>query len=69
MVAKEPTPGTGPIVAPLGSSAAQASHPTQEFDDATYHTYEANPAPWWVGAVWLSFFIFGLVYLVLNLGQ
>jgi hypothetical protein len=59
--------GTTPILAPLGASAAEASRPDQLLEDDKYHVYDANPAPWWVGAVWLGFFVFGVSYLILNL--
>ncbi len=60
---------TSPILAPLGASAAEASRPDQLLEDDKYHVYEANPAPWWVGLVWLCFFVFGVIYLSLNLGS
>jgi len=56
----------GPIVAPPGASAGHASHPDAPFD-ARWHVYDANPAPWWIGVLWLSFFLFALVYLLRNL--
>jgi hypothetical protein len=55
-----------PILAPTGASAAEASRPETHLDEA-YHIYESNPAPWWIGVLWLSFFVFGVTYLILNL--
>ena len=55
-----------PILAPSGASAAQASQPETQLDEE-YHIYESNPAPWWIAVLWLSFFIFGVTYLILNL--
>jgi hypothetical protein len=57
----------GPILAPPGASAAAASRPDQTLEDGRFHIYESNPAPWWIGLLWLSFFIFGVTYLMLNL--
>lgn len=57
-----------PIVAPPGASAALASRPDQELDHR-HHAYEANPAPWWIGAMWIVFLVGGAVYLVLNLSR
>jgi hypothetical protein len=54
-------------LAPSGASAAEASHPDQTLEDGHYHIYESNPAPWWIGVLWLGFFIFGVTYLILNL--
>jgi hypothetical protein len=56
-----------PIVARRGESPATASDPRIKLDDATYHIYEANPAPWWIGLLWLVFFVGGVVYLLVNL--
>jgi hypothetical protein len=56
----------GPIVAPRGASAANASHPDTALDPA-YQIYEANPAPWWIGVLWVTFFLFAVVYLIRNL--
>ena len=56
----------GAIIASPGESAAAASHPDQLLDEG-YHIYESNPAPWWVGLLWVSFLVFGVVYLILNL--
>jgi hypothetical protein len=55
-----------PIVAPPGRSAAEASHPDTPLDER-YHIYDSNPVPWWLSLVWLSFFVFGVIYLILNL--
>jgi hypothetical protein len=55
-----------PIVAPPSASPAEASHPDTSLDDH-YHTYESNPVPWWMTLIWISFLIFGVVYLVVNL--
>ena len=57
-----------PIIAPSGASAAEASRPETQLDEA-YHIYESNPAPWWIAVLWLSFFIFGATYLIVNLLQ
>ncbi len=57
----------GPILAPGGGSAALASHPDQQLDGARYHMYEAHPAPWWIAAIWVGFFVFAVSYLILNL--
>jgi hypothetical protein len=56
----------GPVVAPRGASAANASHPDTPLDGA-YHIYEANPVPWWIAVLWLAFFLFAVVYLIRNL--
>jgi len=56
-----------PIVAPRGESPATASDPHTVLEDATYHIYEANPAPWWIGLLWLAFFVGGIVYLLVAL--
>ena len=55
-----------PILAPLGSSPAGASRPDEQLDER-YHIYETNPVPWWVALLWLSFFVFAVSYLILNL--
>ncbi|HXJ36861.1 MAG TPA: hypothetical protein VMS22_22725 [Candidatus Eisenbacteria bacterium] len=55
-----------PILAPPGASPAIASRPDTELDHR-HHTYEANPAPWWMAIVWIVFLIGGAVYLVVNL--
>jgi hypothetical protein len=57
----------GPILAPAGASAATANRPDSGLDGGHYHIYESNPAPWWIGLLWLSFFVFGATYLILNL--
>ena len=56
----------GPIVAPQGASAAEASRPDQALDER-FHIYESNPAPWWVALMWLTFLISGAIYLIVNL--
>jgi hypothetical protein len=56
-----------PILAPRGASPAEASHPDQTLDGARFHTYETHPVPWWVTVIWVSFFAFGIVYLIRNM--
>ena len=56
----------GPIVAPPGASAAEASRPDQALDER-FHIYESNPAPWWVAILWLVFLVSGAAYLIVNL--
>ncbi len=56
----------GPVLAPPGASAAEASRPETQLDER-YHIYESNPAPWWIGVLWLSYLIFGVIYLIVNL--
>lgn len=58
--------GTAPIIASRGHSAAEASRPETTLDER-YHTYESNPVPWWLSLVWVSFLVFGALYLVVNL--
>ena len=58
----------GPILAPPGASPALASNPFRELDPA-HQVYEANPAPWWVAAMWIAFLLGGATYLVVNLIQ
>ncbi len=36
-------------------------------DGAEYHIYEAHPAPWWIAAIWVAFFVFAVTYLITNL--
>jgi hypothetical protein len=55
-----------PIVAPPGGSPALASRPDRELDQG-WHAYEANPAPWWIAALWIVFLVGGAAYLVVNL--
>lgn len=55
-----------PIVAPPGQPPASASQPEQTLD-ARFHTYETNPAPWWVALLWATFLLFAAGYLVVNL--
>ena len=58
----------GPVLAPGGTSPASASGPDVGLEEGERcHVYEANPAPWWVGLLWLAFFVFAVVYLVANL--
>ena len=57
-----------PIVAPRGASPAEASQP-HEVLEPRFHSYESHPVPWWLTIVWLSFFAFGLIYLLVNLIQ
>jgi hypothetical protein len=59
-------PSIGPILAPPGASPALASDPFRELDPA-HQVYEANPAPWWVAAMWITFLVGGAAYLVVNL--
>jgi hypothetical protein len=64
---RSPAPSAaGPVLAPLGASAAEASHPDTLLD-GRYHIYESNPAPWWIGALWAAYLIFGVTYLIVNL--
>jgi hypothetical protein len=56
-----------PVLAPRGSSPATASDPARDVEDGHYHIYEANPVPWWVALVWLSFIAFAIAYLIRNL--
>ncbi len=55
-----------PISVPGGDPSAGASHPGVELDDR-YHTYESNPVPWWLTVVWVSFLLFGLIYMIVSL--
>jgi len=55
-----------PILAPRGASAAEASRSDTRLDES-YHIYDSNPVPWWLSLVWLSFFVFGVIYLIVNL--
>ncbi len=59
--------GPGPILATESDGAAGASRPETELDEARYNRYEANPVPWWISLLWASFFLFGVLYLVINL--
>lgn len=61
-----PLPAVGPIVAGPAESAATASRPDQILDDR-YQAYESNPAPWWIGLMWIAFLVFGAAYLIVNL--
>jgi hypothetical protein len=57
---------SGPILAPGNASAAEASRPDTPLE-GKYHIYESNPAPWWIALLWMSFLIFGITYLIVNL--
>lgn len=57
----------GAIVAPPGRPAATASRPDSGLDEERIHVYESNPAPWWLGLIWATFFVFGATYLIVNL--
>lgn len=57
----------GPIVVPRGGPPAAACKPDSGLDEDRIHLYESNPAPWWIGLLWLSFFVFGAAYLIINL--
>ena len=61
-------PDPGPIAVSPRQSAAVASQPTQQLDDQ-YQVYESNPAPWWVGVLWLCYLIGGATYLLVNLSK
>lgn len=56
----------GPILAPHNASPAESSRPETPLDDG-YHIYESNPVPWWIALMWISFLIFGITYLLVNL--
>jgi hypothetical protein len=56
----------GPVVAPSGASAAEASQPDAPLEEQ-YHIYESNPVPWWIALLWAVYLIFGVTYLVVNL--
>ena len=56
-----------PILAPSGGSPALASQPDTPLEYERYHSYDANPAPWWVSVLWLVFFVFAFSYLMVNL--
>ena len=62
-------PPADPILAPGGSPPATASRPDRRFEDASWHAYDANPAPWWLGILWVGFFVFAVTYLIRNLLQ
>lgn len=62
-------PDKTPILAPSGASAALASKPDTPLECERYHIYDANPAPWWLSALWLAFFVFAFTYLMVNLLQ
>jgi hypothetical protein len=57
-----------PIVAPRGSSAAEASRPDTTLDER-FHIYDSNPVPWWLTIIWLGYLVFGVTYLIINLLQ
>ena len=56
-----------PVVAARGRSPATASDPDRDLEDGRYHIYEANPVPWWVTLVWVTFLAFAITYLIRNL--
>jgi hypothetical protein len=56
----------GPILAPSNASPAESSRPDTPLE-GKYHIYESNPVPWWIALLWISFLIFGITYLILNL--
>jgi len=60
------TEDDGAIRAPDNASPALASQPDLLLDES-YNTYQATPAPWWIGVLWLCFFVFAFVYLITNL--
>jgi hypothetical protein len=60
---------TGPVLAPPGQSPAAASRPDRSPDDERWHQYESTPVPWWISVMWTVFFVFGVVYLIVNLMQ
>lgn len=62
-----PLSSVGPIVAAPGESAATASRPDQVLEGDRYQTYESNPAPWWIGLMWICYLVFGAAYLIINL--
>lgn len=64
--ARPPVGPDAPVSVTGRSSAADASQPDGAFDQS-YHTYESNPVPWWLTMIWLSFLIFGFVYLLVSL--
>lgn len=57
----------GPVVAAPGAPAATANRPASGLDEERVHLYESNPAPWWIGLLWVTFFVFGAAYLIVNL--
>lgn len=59
-------PSQGPIIVGARQSAASASQPDQPLDDR-YQAYESNPAPWWIGLLWICFLVGGATYLIVNL--
>ena len=62
----EQTETHGPIRAPDNASPALASQPDLLLDES-YNTYQATPAPWWIGVLWVSFFVYAVIYLITNL--
>jgi hypothetical protein len=62
-------PILAPILAPNSGSAAIASDPDLSLEGQHYHIYEAHPAPWWIAALWVAFFVFAVTYLITNLLQ
>ncbi len=67
--AASPAAAAMPIVAPSSGSAAIASDPDLPLDGQQFHIYEAHPAPWWIAAIWIGFFVFAIAYLITNLLQ
>jgi hypothetical protein len=61
--------GVTPILAPNSASAAIASDPNVPLEGQYYHIYEAHPAPWWIAALWIAYFVFAVTYLITNLLQ
>ena len=57
----------GPIVVPPGGPPAAACRPESGLDEDRVHIYDSNPAPWWIGLLWVSYFVFGAAYLIINL--
>jgi hypothetical protein len=57
----------GPVAAAPGQPPATASRPDVELEVGRYDTYQSNPVPWWISLLWVSFFLFGVIYLITNL--
>lgn len=62
-------PDSTPIMAPSGGSPALASQPDTPLECDRYHIYDANPAPWWIATLWMTFLIFAFSYLIVNILQ
>jgi hypothetical protein len=56
-----------PILAASGGSAADASRSSVLRGCERYRLYDASPAPWWVTALWLAFFVCAFTYLMVHL--